>query len=95
VTDAIRAIMAEMRAGAELTAPESWATLAETLNDLGLDREAKIARTQAAVLTAECGRADLLARCGCEQALDRIESELAARRTGFSSPRLPPPPDSQ
>jgi hypothetical protein len=67
VTDAIRLIIDEMRVGTAITDAGRWLALADALDDAGFDREARIARTQAA------------GAAGCEAALEKIEWNLRPR----------------
>jgi hypothetical protein len=67
MTDAIRVIINGMRAGTALTDAGRWLALADALDDAGFDREARIARTQAA------------GAAGCEAALEKIECNLRPR----------------
>ena len=67
MTDRIRAIIDGMRAGTAITDAGWWLALADALDAAGFDREARIARTQAA------------GAAGCEVALEKIEWNLRPR----------------
>jgi hypothetical protein len=69
MTVVVRTIIDGMRAGADATDPGRWFSLADSLDDAGYDREARIARTQAAILAAEFAMPDEFGRTGGEAAL--------------------------